>query len=250
MSHDQGPIRGYFDDNATRLLLGLSPNDAVLHSGTYGNKELSVSPIKFSSLRPHMYDQRLLPFTPHLHSFLFHAIDMHEQRGQLPVYEETGRSLEESVTWSLLKAQMACHKASISLPNYALALTPRLRYSAGGDERPFPYQFLIFFSPSAKRIRGVRIGRVRAVLDAATNAAHAFDHGPRDWPIGEPVGIFIDVTELSEDDRKLLAAYAMLGVPMEGELAKTLDSVSFSQEDTGWLKCYITLFLQLITVKS
>ena len=54
---EQGPLRGYFDDNATRLLLGLSPNDPILHSGTYGNKELSVLPIKFSSLRPHLYDQ-------------------------------------------------------------------------------------------------------------------------------------------------------------------------------------------------
>lgn len=215
---DQGPIRGYFDDNATRLLLGLSPNDSILHSGTYGIKELSVSPIKFSSLRPHMYDQRLLPFTPRLHSFLSVAIDMHEQRGQFPVYAETRRSLEENFTWSLLKAQLACNKASISLPNYALALVPRLRYSTGGDGRPFPYQFLTFFSPSAKRIRGVRIGRVRAVLDAATNAAHAFVNGPRNWPIGEPVGISVDVTDLSEDDTKLLAAYSALGVQVVGEL--------------------------------
>ena|ERR1700733_11258424 len=214
MSHDQGPIRGYFDDNATHLLLGLSPNDAVLHSGTYGNKELSVSPIKFSSLRPHMYDQGLLPFTPHLHSFLSHTIDMHEQHGQFPVYAETCQSLEESFTWSLLKAQMACHKASISLPNYALALTPRLRYSVGGDERPFPYQFLIFFSPSTKHIHGLCIGQVCAVLDAATNATHALVNGPRDWPIGKPVRISIDVTDLSEDNKKLLAAYSALRVPV------------------------------------
>lgn len=54
---DQGPTKGYFDDSATRSLLGLSPDDAVLHSGTYGLKELSVQPIKLSSLRPHKYDQ-------------------------------------------------------------------------------------------------------------------------------------------------------------------------------------------------
>jgi len=157
---NKGSIRGYFNDNATHLLLGLSPNGPILHSGTYRNKELSVLPIKFSSLRPHMYDQRLLPFMPHFHSFLSHAISMHEQRGQSLVYTETHRSLEEHLTQSMLRAQVACHKVSISLPNYALALLPRLRYTAGGDERPFPYQFLAFFSPSAKRIRGVRIGRV------------------------------------------------------------------------------------------
>ena len=157
---NEGSIRGYFDNNATRLLLGLSPNDPILHSGTYGNKELSVLPIKFSSLHPHMYDQQLLPFMPRFHSFLSHTISMHEQCGQSLVYAETCRSLEEHLTQSMLRAQVACHKASISLPNYALALLPRLRYTAGGDERPFPYQFLAFFSPSAKRIRGVRIGRV------------------------------------------------------------------------------------------
>ena len=43
--------KGYFDDHATRMLLDLSPSNAVLHSGTYGDKELSVLPIKFSSLR-------------------------------------------------------------------------------------------------------------------------------------------------------------------------------------------------------
>ena len=46
----EGKKKGYFDDHATRMLLDLSPSDAVLHSGTYGNKELSILPIKFSSL--------------------------------------------------------------------------------------------------------------------------------------------------------------------------------------------------------
>ena len=156
---------------------------------------------------------------------------MHEQRGQFPVYAETRRSLEEHLTWSMLKAQVACNKVSISIPNYALALLPRLRYNVGGDGRPFPYQFLVFFSPSAKRIRGVRIGRVRAVLDAATNAAHAFSEGPGIWPVGDPIGISIDVTELSEDDNKLLAAYLAMGVPVEGELAKGLEPASISPEE-------------------
>ena len=216
-----------------RLLLGLSPNDPILHSGTYGNKELSVLPIKFSSLHPHMYDQRLLPFTPRLHSFLSHAINMHEQRGQFPVYAETRRSLEEHLTWSMLKAQVACNKVSISIPNYTLALLPRLRYNVGGDGRPFPYQFLIFFSPSTKRIRGVRIGRVRAVLDAATNAAHAFSEGSGNWPVGDPIGISIDVTELSKDDNKLLAAYLAMGVPVEGELAKGFEGSGAFKPDSG-----------------
>ena len=142
---------------------------------------------------------------------------MHEQRGQFPVLAETRRNLERALNQSVLAAQLACCKVSISLPNYALSLIPRLRYSQGGDERPFPYQFLVFFTPSAKRIRGVRIGRVCAVLDATTNTAHAMEHGPGSWPVGEPVGISIDVDELTEEDKELLAAYMALGVQLEGE---------------------------------
>ena len=63
-STDQDCTKGYFNDNATHLLLGLSPNDAILHSGTYGAKELSVEPIKFSHLHAPMYDQQLL-LSPH-----------------------------------------------------------------------------------------------------------------------------------------------------------------------------------------
>ena len=54
---DEGKEGGYFDNHATRMLLDLSPSDAVLHSGMYRNKELSVSPIKFSSLQVTNYDR-------------------------------------------------------------------------------------------------------------------------------------------------------------------------------------------------
>ena len=228
---DQGPRKGYFDDSATRLLLSLSPDDAVLHSGTYGNKELSVQPIKLSELRALQYDRRLLPFTPRNHGFLSHYIAMHEQNGQYPVIADTRRILEENLLRSVLNAQLACEKAHISLPNYALSLVPRLRYHVGGDERPFPYQFLVFFSPSANRMRGVRIGRVGAVLDAATNAAHAMVHGPGNWPIGNPVGVMIDVDKITEEDYRLLLAYRALGVPIEGEVPRDLDILTITSED-------------------
>ena len=169
---DQGPKVGYFDDNATCLLLGLNLGDAVLHSGTYGEKELSVNPIRFSYLRAPMYDQRILPFTPRNHPFTSTAFDMHEQNGQYPVLALTRKNLEEQLNRALLDAQIAGNNASINLPTYALALIPRLKYSVGGDERPFPYQFQVFFSPSAARMRAVRISRVGAILDATTNGAH------------------------------------------------------------------------------
>ncbi|HEX9613547.1 MAG TPA: hypothetical protein VGA05_08030, partial [Candidatus Bathyarchaeia archaeon] len=86
---DEGQKKGYFDDSATRVLLDLGPNDVLLHSGTYGDKELSVQPIKFSTLRNPDFDRRILPFTPANHAFTGTYIAMHERNGQYPVLAQT-----------------------------------------------------------------------------------------------------------------------------------------------------------------
>ena len=155
---NEGKKKGYFDDLATRELLDLSSGDVILHSGTYGASELSVQPVKLSMLWTSSYDRRLLPFTPANHAVTGTYIAMHERNGQFPVLAQTRRNLEENLNRALLDAQIAANSAGISLPNYAISLVPRLKYSNGGDERPFPHQFKIFFTPSASRMRGVRIG--------------------------------------------------------------------------------------------
>jgi len=228
---DEGKKKGYFDDHATRMLLDLSPSDAVLHSGTYGNKELSVSPIKLSSLRATNYDRRLLPFTPLNHAFACTYIAMHDRNGQFPVLAQTRKNLEESLNRALIDAQIAANSAGISLPNYAMTLIPRIKYSEGGDDHPFPHQFKIFFAPSASRMRGVRVGRIEALLDATTNAASAMNNGFRGWPKGEPVGILIGEEEFSEEDVTILSAYQALGVPRVGSLPEGLEIVSLTREE-------------------
>src|SRR6266849_588932 len=223
---DQGSQKGYFDDEATRSLLSLDSSDRILHSGTYGEKELSTHPIAFATLRAPRFDQRLLPFTPRNHAFTSSAIDMHEQNGQFPALVQTRKNLEEHLNRALLDAQIAGNKASISLPNYALILVPRLKYSENGDGRPFPYQFLVFFSPSATRMRGVRIGRIMAILDATTNCAHAMVNGPGNWPKGEPVGIVVEELELNDEDLQLLATFRSLGISITGNLPENFESIS------------------------
>ena len=81
---DQGPQKGYFDDEATRLLLSLSPTDRILDSGT--------------------------------------AIVMHEQNSQFPVLIQTPKILEGYQNRALLDAQIVGNEASINLPNYAVIL--------------------------------------------------------------------------------------------------------------------------------
>ena len=142
---EEGKKKGYFDDSATSELLGLSPSDALLHSGTYGLSELSVLPVKLSTLQTLSYDRRLLPFTPASHPFTGTYIAMHDRNRQYPVLAQTRQNLEEYLNRALLDAQIAANSAGISLPNYALSLMPRLKYSEGGDDRPFPHQFKVFF---------------------------------------------------------------------------------------------------------
>ena len=131
----------------------------------------------------------------------------------------------------LLDAQIAANEAGISLPNYAMVLVPRFKYSEGGDDRPFPHQFKIFFDPSASRTRGVRIGRVGAILDATTNGANAMAKDSQDWPKGDPIGIQLDVDELTEEDCRILAAYSTFKLPVIGQLPAGAILPPFSREE-------------------
>ncbi len=156
---------------------------------------------------------------------------MHERNGQYPVLAQTRKNLEENLNRALLDAQIAANSAGISLPNYAITLVPRLKYSEGGDDRPFPHQFKIFFVPSVNRIRGARVGRVGAILDATTNAASAMVGNPKGWPKGEPVGITIDVEEILEEDGLILAAYQALEVPRKGQLPDRVELAALTLEE-------------------
>ena len=86
---DKGKKKGYFNDTTTRVLLDLNPRDTLLHSGTYGDKELSVKPIKLTTLRSQDFDCRILPFTPANHAFTSTYITMHKRNGQYPVLAQT-----------------------------------------------------------------------------------------------------------------------------------------------------------------
>ena len=112
-----------------------------------------------------------------------------------------------------------------------MVLVPRLKYSEGGDDRPFPNQFKIFFTLSASQIYGVRIRRVSATLDATTNGTTAMVNDSRDWPKGEPVGILLDVVEMSEEDCNILAAYSTFNLPVKGQLPAGVNLLSLSREE-------------------
>ena len=72
-------------------------------------------------------------------------------------------------------------------------------------------------------MRGVRISRIEALLDATTNAASTMNNEFRGWPKGEPVGILI-----GEEDITILSTYQALGVPRVGSLPEGLEIVSLT----------------------
>ena len=218
----QGPRRGYFADDATRLLLGLGPEAVPLNSGTYGEEEPGVRSTKLSLLRQRSYDQLLLPFVPKNHWYHNTPLSMYVKNQQYAIHFETRGNMADSLNKSLIDAQLSANESGLRMPDYAQLLVPKLRYNAGGDDRPFYHQFLIFFSPSAMRIRAVRIGRICAILDALTNLAQALQGDPGEWEKGTPVGICVDVDELTEEDRSLVTAYRSLNVPVEGILPEEL----------------------------
>ena len=212
----EGQPHGYFNDEATCLLLGLNTGVTPLNSGTYGEEELGVRPIKFSVLCQKSLDHLLLPFTPKNHWFHHSQISMYEKNRQYAIHLEARRELNRCFSKALFDTQAGSCDTGLSLPDYVRNLVPKLRYKVGGDEEPFFYQFQIFFSPSAHRIRAVQIGRICAILDALSNLAQALQRDPGEWEKGFPVGITVDSEELSEEDRNLVNAYHSLDVPVEG----------------------------------
>ena len=220
-----GQPSGYFNDEATRVLLGLNADAVPLNSGTYGEEELGVKPVKISLLRQKLHDHLLLPFTPRNPWFHYAQISMYEKKRQYAIHLEARRELDRHLSKSLLDAQISSNETGIFLPEYARNLVPKLRYKVGGDEEPFFYQFQIFFSPSAHRIRAVRIGRVCAILDALSNLAQVLQGDPGEWEKGSPVGIIVDSEELSEEERTLVNAYRSLDLPVEGTLPEGMPSL-------------------------
>ena len=226
----EGQPHGYFDDEATRTLLGLEADAVPLHSGTYGEKEPGIKPVKLSLLRQKLRDQLLLPLVPKNHWFHHTPISMYEKLQQYAVHLEARRELGRLFSKSLLDAQIGMNETSLDYLNYARVLVPRLRYKTGGDDEPFFYQFQIFFSPSAHRIRAARIGRVCAMLDAMTNLVQALQRDPGEWEKGTPIGIVLDSEDLTEDDRTLVNAYRSLDVPVEGTLPNNLPPIVTAEQ--------------------
>jgi hypothetical protein len=218
----EGKPRGYFDDEATRKLLGLEMGTVPLHSGTYGDQEPGAKPVKFSLLRQRLPDVVFLPFVPKNHWFHYTPISMHETNRQYLVHKEARRELDRLLSKALIDAQAGAKETGLLIPDYARHLVPKLRYKKGGDGEPFFYQFQIFFSPSAHRIRAARIGRVCAILDALSNVVQTLQGDPGEYEKGNPVGILWDVDELTDDDLQLLTAYRSMDVSVEGSLPEGL----------------------------
>lgn len=221
----EGQSRGYFTDEATRLLLGLGTEVVPLNSGTYGEEEPGVKAVKLSLLRLKSYDQLLLPFVPKNHWFHNTPLSISVQNRQYAAHPQSLRQLEELLSKALLDAQIGANNSGLNMPEYARQLVPKLRFKAGKEDPLFSYQFQIFFSPPAHRMRAARIGRVCAVLDAVSNLAQALVMDPGEWEKKPPVGINIDVEELTEDDRSIVTAYRSLDVPVEGTLPEGMPSL-------------------------
>ena len=226
----KGQPHGYFDDEAMRTLLGLEADAVPLHSGTYGEKEPSIKPVKLSLLRQKLRDQLLLPLVPKNHWFHHTLISMYEKLQQYAVHLEACRELGWLFSKSLLDGQIGMNETSLNYPNYARVLVLRLQYKTGGDDEPFFYQFQIFFLPSAHRIRAARIGQVCAMLDAMTNLVQALQKDPGEWEKGTPIGIVLDSEDLTEDNRTLVNAYRSLDVPVEGTLPNNLPPIVTAEQ--------------------
>ena len=134
----QGLIQGYFDDPATRLLLGLSGQDILLNSRTYGVKELGQCPIEMHQLHDGGYDQRLMPFVPCHHTYHSNQLALHNLNRQWIPLATSVKSLEDAFTRVVNKAQTWAECTSLNLPTYAYKLVPKLCYKLTLLNPPFP----------------------------------------------------------------------------------------------------------------
>ena len=221
----EGQSHGYFEDEATRLLLGLGATVMLLNSGTYGEEEPGVKVVKLSLLCHKSYDQLLLPFVPKNRWFHQTPLSISVQNRQYTIHPESHRQLEDLFSKSLLNAQLSTNSSGLKIPDYTRQLVPKLQYKAVRDDPLFSYQFQIFFSPLVHRIRAVRIGRVCMILDALVNLAQALLRDPGEWEKGSPVGVSINVDVLTEEDRSIITVYRSLDAPVEGVLPEGIPSL-------------------------
>ena len=212
------------------LLLGVDEGVVPLHMGTYGEAEPGVKPVKLSLLHDKSYDRLLLPFVPKNHWVQCTPISIYEKIQQYAVHLEARRELGWLFSKVLVDMQISMKNTGLNLPSYMHHLVLRLLYKTRGDEEPFFYQFLIFFSPSAHRIQATRIGQVCTMLDALSNLAQALQRDPGEWEKGLPIGIKVDLEELVEEDQTHLVTYRSLDVPVEGPIPDNLPSLVSAEQ--------------------
>ena len=105
---ESGHKRGYFNDGATRVLLGLTQDDYLQVAGTYGAKELGEYPVNFVLLRNGSYNQRLLPFVPIRRGTMRVVhIEMHQTNRQWMPTTRALRSLEKDLRLAISQAEEA-----------------------------------------------------------------------------------------------------------------------------------------------
>lgn len=213
----EGRSRGYFDDHLTCDLLGLAREDILLHSGTYGKKDLGQLPVDIRLATKESLDQWLLPFVPKSYAYYFQNLAFHNKTGHWMVSTESAKFLNEVLGHTMMNAQEAGKLASLSLPAYAHILVPQLLKNPK-DQHPFSYQFQKKFSPSAICARWVWIARVIGLLHGYINLCHQLVGDQSSWYMGEPVGLLstCPLFHLNESDRTIVQAYQFLGLSLAG----------------------------------
>jgi hypothetical protein len=88
-------ISGYMCDLLTQDLLGLSKNDKLLHSSTYGLKEPGLSPVNFSLLCKGPIDWLILPFVAQSTTCVASQFSLHSQNDQYFVHSGVLQSMKE-----------------------------------------------------------------------------------------------------------------------------------------------------------
>lgn len=218
-SKDPAPIKegsraGYFDDRLTRHLLALTSEEILLSLGTYGSKDLGQTPVDITILRESSYNRRLLPFAPRGSCMVARNLDLHKLNHQWRTYTQTAKDLGTQLDEAIRDASDIARQVSLSLPEYARQLVPKLLYQAG-EESKFPLQLQAFFSPSALCARVAHIICVIGMLEAYINLGHRILSNHTEWKFKEPVGLTMKIEFLMDKDSELLKAYLFLGLPIE-----------------------------------
>jgi len=186
-----------------------------MHSGTYGPKEPGAEPVELALLREGDMDQRLLPFAPIHLSSLTHLI-LHDLNGQPYPKKALVTTLKEDLDKSLEEAMNLGKRVGLSLPRYVREILPKLLCEDPENPDPFAYQLRPFFTPSALRVRWMRINRIKILLHAFINLCHRILYPHADWKIKQPVGIRADPATTERIAVDLVRAYLFFGVPITG----------------------------------